>query len=150
MDAERSVAVAVKTLVNQFHRYMTSKKAEITAKVKGLEGLTEVHGRIIEYLYHNMGTETIYQKDLEKQFNIRRSTATVILHRMEKAGFVVREVSSEDGRMKALVLTDKAKKIYPKLHAEIVKAEAQARRGLSDEEFETFLRVTKKIVKNME
>ncbi len=41
----------------------------------------------------NEGKE-IFQKDIEAEFNIRRSTATGILKLMEKNGFINRQTSA--------------------------------------------------------
>ena len=51
----------------------------------------------------------IYQKDVEKEFQIRRSTATGTLQILEKNGFIRREPVKQDARLKKLVPTDKAK-----------------------------------------
>lgn len=150
MDHEKSVAVAVKALSNQFHRYAASVRDELATRFKEVAGITEVQGRIIEYLFDTAGKDPVYQRDLEKQFTIRRSTATIALQRMEKAGLIRREVSADDARLKRLCLTDRARKIHPAAHATLVKAEARARKGLTEREVETFLKVAKQIVKNMQ
>lgn len=150
MDMEKSVAFAVKALSNQFHRYMTVIRDTVAIKYPEVAAITDVHGRIIEYLYDNLGKQPIYQKDVEKEFVIRRSTATIILQRMEKAGLVRRIVSQDDARLKEIVLTERARKIHPAARAAIIRAEKQATRGLTNEEIETFLRVARKIAENIE
>lgn len=149
MDPETSVAIAVRMLANQFHRYVAGTRGELIARFPELAHTTEVQGRIVEYLFDNLGKQTLYQRDLEKEFKIRRSTATIILQRMEKAGLLVREVSPDDARLKALVLTERARKIHPMVHAAIMRAEERAKSGLTEEEVQAFLRISKKIVKNM-
>lgn len=149
MNPEETLAVVVRNLANQFYRFMKAKKAEFAKVVGEAASITDAQGRIIEHLYLNMAKETVYQKDLEKQFNIRRSTATIMLQRMEKAGLIRREACAEDGRMKALVLTEKAKSFRPMAHEAIREAEEQARRGLTKQEVETFFRVIKKIAANI-
>ena len=49
----------------------------------------------------------IYQKDIEKNFVVRRSTASGILDTMEKNGMLMRIPSDFDARSKRIVLTDK-------------------------------------------
>lgn len=149
MTTEKSLAITVKTLANQFHRFMSVKKAEIAERMKEIKTITEVQGHIVTYLYDNASSGPIYQKDVEKHFNIRRSTATVILKRMEKAGVILRTVSGEDARKKSIVLTDKAKKLHPRVRSEILKAEEQARRGLTPGEVAEFIRVAEVIGKNI-
>ena len=149
MDLDKSVILAVKNFTHQLHRYMTAKKEDIIAKVKEFATVTEIQGRIINYLYESKGPEPIYQKDLEKQFNIRRSTATIILKRMEKSGLVVRRISRTDARMKELILTEKAKILHPVAKAEFLKAEKNAVKGLTEKEIESFLQIVEKITRNI-
>lgn len=149
MDREESIVIAVKAMANQFYRYMNGVRDQLAEHYPEIVAITEVHGRIIEYLFDNLGKGPVYQKDIEREFTIRRSTATVILQRMEKAGAIVRKVSREDARMKEIVLTARAKKIHPVAHAAILKVEEQAKQGLSEKEIEVFLRVAKKITENI-
>lgn len=149
MDTEKSVGLAVKALSNQFYRYMTAIRDTMAKKYPEVASITEVHGRIIEYLFNNLGKQPIYQKDVEKEFVIRRSTATIILQRMERSGVVLRKVSRDDARLKEIVLTQRARKIYPAVQKAITQVEKQAVRGLTNEEIETFLRIAKKIAENI-
>jgi DNA-binding MarR family transcriptional regulator len=55
--------------------------------------LTIMQNWIIGFLDMNEGKE-IFQKDIEAEFNIRRSTATGILKLMEKNGFINRQTSA--------------------------------------------------------
>ena len=71
------------------------------------EDVTAVNGRIIMYLYHHK-EEDIFQKDIENEFSIRRSTSSSIISLMEKKGYIERVSVAHDARLKKLVLTDKA------------------------------------------
>ena len=51
----------------------------------------------------------LFQKDIESAFQMRRSTATGILQLMEQHGILRREPVAHDGRLKRLVLTDRAR-----------------------------------------
>lgn len=146
MDIEQSISVAVKILSNQFHRYLHTK-VNIAPKIQAIGYLTEVQGHVVDFIACRR--EPTYQKDVEKHLSVRRSTASIILQRMEKAGLVHREVNSEDARKKAITLTAKAKKLHPKAKAEVINAEKQARKGLTDEELATFFRVIEKISDNI-
>ena len=50
---------------------------------------TGVQGWIIGYLYRNREKE-VFQRDIQEQFSIRRSTVTGILQLMEKNGLITR------------------------------------------------------------
>lgn len=151
---EKIIAIIIKNLANQFHRHMRFARLAILEKIQipGAETITDVQGRIVSYLYLALSEnnrEAVFQKDIEKHFNIRRSTATVILKRMEKNGFITRRVSNSDARMKSIQLTEKSRAMYPIAYAEILKAEKQARKGVSEEELAVFFRVIEQITQNI-
>ena len=68
--------------------------------------LTNMQKRVLHYILFQSLKKDIYQKDIEKEFQIRRSTATGILQLLEKNGFVIRETVEWDARLKKLVPTD--------------------------------------------
>jgi Transcriptional regulators len=150
MEPDQSVAIAVKKLANQFNRYVARMKANMATRIPDIEDVTEQQGHIMGYLFEHYGKETVYQKDIEEDFNIRRSTAAIILKRMEKAGFITRVTSDTDARMKAIHLTEKSKKLHPIVKAEFLNAEKQATKGLSQKEIDLFLHIIGKIRHNIE
>lgn len=149
MEHEKGIAVAIRNLANQFHRYMATVIVGSVEEAEGIARMTDIQGRIISYLYESRAGEAVYQRDIEKQFNIRRSTATSILKRIERNGFIRRETSVGDARMKTLILTDKALRLCPRARAEILKAERQAAKGLSDAELALFFRTVEIIGRNI-
>ena len=76
----RIVGYEVKTLEN-----LITRKILLTAKEVGYPALTTVQIRIMRYLFLNKDKE-IHQKDIEKNFVVRRSTASGIIDTMEKNG----------------------------------------------------------------
>ena len=62
---------------------------------------------IIDFIT-NHGDKEIFQRDIEQEFEIQRSTTTVLLQRMEKKGLIERQTSSTDARQKTVKLTEKA------------------------------------------
>ena len=77
-----------KRLENEIHSRMTAYRAAM-----GGEELTMMQSWIIRFLYEH-SEEDIYQRDIEAEFSIARSTATGILKLMEKRGYI-RRVSVE-------------------------------------------------------
>ena len=65
-----------------------------------------MQGWIIGYLYRH-SDEDVFQKDLEAEFQMARSTASGILQSMEKKQLIIRESIPRDARLKRLVLTPK-------------------------------------------
>ena len=69
----------------------------------GDDGLTTMQKHVLKFILLETLHREIYQKDVEEEFQIRKSTATGILQLMEKNGFIYRESSSKDARLKRIV-----------------------------------------------
>ena len=91
----------------------------------------------------------VFPRDIEEAMNIRRSTATVLLQRMEKAGMLTREPVTYDARLKRIVLTDRAKELYHKIGQELATLEEVLTQGLSEEELEQFSMIMDKMKSNL-
>ena len=70
--------------------------------------LTCVNGWILRFLYNNRGHD-VFQRDVEKEFSITRSTASKIIRLMESKGLVESGSVPGDARLKKLRNTEKAK-----------------------------------------
>ncbi|MBQ3136680.1 MAG: winged helix-turn-helix transcriptional regulator [Clostridia bacterium] len=114
-----------------------------------VEKITGTHGWVIGWLYSNRHKD-IFQKDFEREFNIRRSTASKILSLMETNDLITRESVPYDARLKRLVLTQKALEVQCVVEKAFGKMEEKIKEGITDEELETFFRVLDKVNKNME
>ena len=69
--------------------------------------LTWMQMSVIDFLSRKNDQE-IFQSDIEKEFYIQRSTATVLLQRMEKRDLIYRRPSTSDARQKSVFLTEKS------------------------------------------
>ncbi|WP_249303665.1 MarR family winged helix-turn-helix transcriptional regulator [Qiania dongpingensis] len=119
-----------------------------TASVKYAKQVTGTHGWILRYLYEHKD-EDMFQKDIEKRFDIRRSSATGLLQLMEKNGLIYREPVDYDARLKRIVMTEKAISIHESISREIDEVERQVSRGLSEEEIRILLQVLDKVQRNL-
>ena len=61
------------------------RKINQFARENGVEQATPMHGWIIEYLYRHRDA-AVFQRDIEREFSITRSTVTNILQLMERKG----------------------------------------------------------------
>ncbi|MBA1393393.1 MarR family transcriptional regulator [Lactobacillus sp. XV13L] len=93
-------------------------------------GLTGTQMLIIEYFNSFASKGSIYQKDIEREFNIRKSTATNILRLMEQNGLIVRKVDARDSRLKKILLTDRAKELEQEITTYFVNSEEMTARIL--------------------
>ena len=113
--------------------------------------LTPKQGIIIGFIHsHIKNGEDVFQKDIEKEFSLRRSSASEILALMEKNGLITREQTKDDARMKKLVLTQKAENFLQKVKQDSDAITDLAFKDVSDEEKETLDKILKKVIRNLE
>lgn len=136
------IGVEIKKLNNTVHRAIT-----YYAKMSGMDEVTLMHGWIIRYLYEKGDCE-VFQKDIEQQFSICRSTVTNIIQLMEKKGYIARESVGHDARLKKVTLTDKGRETHDKMECLAWHLDRQLVAGISDEEMDIFLGVMNKIEMN--
>lgn len=110
--------------------------------------ITVMNGWILRYLSKNEGKE-IFQKDIENEFGITKSTVAGIIKLMEQKGFITRVSVPRDARLKQLVLTDMGREYEEKMGSQMRRNNMQLQKNITDEELETFLRVIDKIKQNV-
>lgn len=138
-DRYNSIGHEIKAINHVMQRQMMKSATE-----EGLDKVTVMHGWIIHYLSCHRDVD-IYQKDIESEFAISRSTVTNILKCMEKKGYIERFSVDSDARLKKLVLTDKGAEVDLKLRNTIKKSEKRFDSLLSAEEKEIFLTLIRKL-----
>lgn len=124
------------------------KILEQRMRAEGYDEVTMMHGWILKYLYDNRDKE-VYQRDIEKQFGIGRSTVTTIIQLMEKRDLVCRESVAHDARLKKVMLTEKGYRHNDLVEKNIHRMHGLALAGLSEEEKAEFLRISEKIEANL-
>ena len=115
---------------------------------KEMKNITAMQKWIIGYLSDN-DKKDIFQRDIEEEFSVRRSTATGILQLMEKNNLIKREPVSYDARLKKLVLTKKALDIQNEINQEIKAHDKKLSKNISKDDLEIFFKVMKQIRKNL-
>ena len=113
-------------------------------------GITGAKGNILDYILIESEKRSVYQKDIEKEFDLRPSTATEVLKNLEKEELIVRVPDKQDGRYKKIVFTKKAEEIRSVLRREIQRSESILLRGITGEEQGIFMKITKKMLENLE
>ncbi len=145
MKHKDTLGFVIKTLDNLFFRNMFAYET----RQKGVDEITVMHGWILGFLYENR-EKNIFQKDIEIEFSIARSTVTSIVKLMEKKGYILRESVEADARLKRLVLTERGKQIHEQHISYIDMLEEQCKRNISQEEIEIFLKIAGKLKQNLE
>ena len=68
---------------------------------------------------------------------------------MEKNGLILRAPSKSDGRLKKLILTEKAGSLAKSMDKVVSRIEKKAEKGLTEEEKQMFLSVMNKVKNNL-
>lgn len=143
MRCEESIGFHVKEIQHLIERMMFVRSVEV-----GADKITASHGWMISYLYHNSDKE-IYQKTMEKEFHIPKSTITSILQAMEKSGYIIRESVERDARLKKIVLTEAGKEFYRNTTEFLREIEQMLRTDITGEELDVFRKVVIQMEENL-
>lgn len=96
--------------------------------------LTPMQRHILNYILLETLHRDIYQKNLEEEFQVRKSTVSGILKLMEKNGFIYRESVKEDARLKKILPTKKAEAMRPSILEHIHETEIRMTEGVSEQD----------------
>ena len=143
MDKTVHIGKLIHELDNILYRNMLA-----IGKRYDYDQLTVMNGWILRYLSMNEGKE-VFQKDIENEFGITRSTVTGIIKLMEQKGFITRISVPRDARLKQLVLTDMGRKYEEQMGSQMRQNNLQLQKNITEEEMKTFLRVIDKIKQNV-
>ena len=123
---------------------LTNKLKRLLDKKHSINGLYVGQSRVLTYLYRNKD-DSIYQKDIEKAFQIRGGTVTGIIDGLFNYGYLTRIESTIDKRRKSIVLTEKGNEMAIKAIKTTQEMEENLDGILSFEEKATFENILKKI-----
>ena len=114
------------------------------------EGLTGLQARILGFVEHsNKDGRNIFQKDIEVQFGIRRSSVTSVLNNLEKSGLICRQSVESDARLKKIVLTPKAKEIGCDHRQRVIRFENSLLENMTAQEIATLKTLLAKVEENV-
>lgn len=110
---------------------------------------TITQARIMEFILKNKNNN-IYQKDLEKELNLRRATVSEVLTTMEKKKIIKRVQNPHDARSKQIILQEKNLEKQQEIKNKLTDLENILIKDISKEELLTFSLVLQKMKKNIE
>ena len=106
--------------------------------------------RILYFVLTNYPKREIYQKDIEEELNIRSSSISVHLKKLEEHEMIIREKVPFDDRLKKICPTSTTIKMKEDVDKDIQSLENRMISGISQESLNTFVKVIQKMIKNME
>ncbi len=111
------------------------------------EAFSGSQGRVLHFVLAQ--GRDVFQKDIEEEFSLRPPTATQLLKKMEQGGLIRREVMADDGRMKRIIVNEKALQYKDVIIADITRLEEELIRGIPQEEMDVFFKVVEKMMENV-
>lgn len=139
----RTVSAELRALTHRIRRFIDNSPNK-----KTIDSATGTHGWIIAYLSCKKN-EDVFQKDIEKEFDVTRSTASKVIDLMEQKGLVERQRVSHDARLKKLTLTPKAEQLAALFEKDQLTLEKTLTKGFSEEEKRTLNEYIKRMKENL-
>ena len=130
----------------QIHRVdnLIFRKINQFARANEVEQATPMHGWILAYLYRHRD-QAVFQRDIEREFSITRSTVTNILQLMERKGYIQRQSVPQDARLKQLVLTEEGIRFHEKTMLAFHQTDDYVASLLTEQENAELLRLLNKL-----
>lgn len=100
-------------------------------------GLTGMQMSVIDFLSRRGATDT-FQVDVEREFHVQRSTASMLIKRMVERDLVTRVVADQDSRKRQLKLTPQGNRLVPLVTAHLEQQDAKMVAGLTATEARAF------------
>lgn len=104
---------------------------------------------VIGYLIDKQ-EQDVFPRDIEKEFNIRRSSANSLINGLEKQNYIKRESVDYDARLRKLVLLPKATKLKKQIEKQVETIEKKMTRGLSPKQLEDLEKIISIMKDNLE
>ena len=120
------------------HRVIENSMADL--------GLTSIQSRMLGYLYFQLQNgKQVFQKELEEEFRIRKSSVTSVIQMLEKKGLVRRAGVTGDARRKELMLTEQGIAVQETVMERLDALEGLVNEALSPKEKQIWLSCIRKI-----
>lgn len=100
-------------------------------------GLTGMQMSVIDFLSRRGAVDT-FQVDVEREFHVQRSTASILIKRMVEHGLVTRIVATNDSRKRQLRLTLQGDRLVPIVTAHLAQQDTRMVAGLTEREVMAF------------
>ncbi len=133
-------------VINKISNRLRRRSAALQEKL----GISGAQGNVLHYILIDGRKRPVYQKDIEKEFGLRPSTATEALKNLEAKGLICRISEKQDGRWKRIEFTPKAEEIHHLIASEIAESEKLLLKGITEEEKQIFIEIGEKMLKNLD
>ena len=133
-------------MINQISNRLRRRSRQVQEAI----GISGAQGNILDYILVESRQRSVYQKEIEKEFGLRPSTAPAAFKLLEVKGLICRIPEEKDGRYNRIVFTPKAEAVQDALRREIEESEAILLQGVAPEEKELFLEIAGRMLRNLD
>lgn len=141
-------------LMHRKSRYNVELNEVISETHSDITELPMMQKHVLYYIIQSSTCKEVYQRDIERYFYIRRSTASTILKALEKRGLIERHPSQTDGRLKKITVSEDVQeaflKVYREIEVKMSELEDKITKNISDDDITHFLATLNKMKQNIE
>lgn len=144
---KQTIGIWLRLLNNSVRRFIDRS----SQSKREIENITCSNGWIIGYLKQAESEgRSVFQRDLEEEFGVTRSTASKVLILLEKKGIITRETVSHDARLKKLSLTDRSRELVKLMDEDARRVESALTEGFSPQELDAMYGYFARLLANIE
>ncbi len=140
---EYQTMLALRRVNTGIRRQIDSFRAQ-----NGMDAAAGVTGWVLGYLAEHEN-EDVYQRDIEKDLGLCRSTVSKLVASLEKSELLERSRVASDDRLKKLILTEKGRACTEQIRENCSLLEARLMRGFSPEESAQMLTYLQRMQQNL-
>jgi len=142
MKPEHQIPYLISSLRFRIYRFI-----ETAFKDHGIKGLMYTHGAVLFALYQNGGAMRL--SDIAVLINRTKPTVTVMVDKLEAAGYVKRVRSEKDSRVTIVEVTDKGYSISNIFDETSEKLTKKAFNGIKKTDQDKMVRLLLQVVQNL-
>lgn len=117
--------------------------------ITGKYAFTRAQHAVLHYLKANKHRD-VFQKDIEEEFGIRRSSVSAILTHLEEKGYITRSSVAQDARLKKITPTKKGEEMLEQSNRIIANFEKSLMSDVPEEEINIFFKVLNELSEKAE
>lgn len=138
-----NVAIDIKVLNNLILRDLEQRSRLMAGDV-----ISGVNGMIMGYILTHSDRE-VYQRELEDEFGLTRSTISKVVNLMERKGLIERVPAEHDARQRLLRLTESARELAGKIQQESAMVSTRLLKDFDESEIDALTGYIGRMTQNM-
>lgn len=131
--------------IDKLQNQMIRKSESLISKL----GITRAQGRVLHFISLNEGKGVCNQREIEEYMNIRSSTATELLQKLENKNLIQRSENKNDKRQKIITITDQGKEVEKLVYGKLCILEEIISKDIDEKDIDLFLNLVNKMIDNL-